>query len=76
LVHLVVDPVRAARLDLKTLASRIIEASGLAAADVREQLRERLLAGLPESMRDAVNAGGTVDVDRLLPADPTDLPRR
>ena len=68
--------VRAERLDLKALSGRILEASGLAAAEVRERLRERLLAGLPESLRAAIGSDGVVDVNRLLPADPTDLLRR
>jgi DNA-binding protein YbaB len=76
LVHLAIDPVRAERLDLKALSGRILEASGLAAAEVRERLRERLLAGLPESLRAAIGSDGVVDVNRLLPADPTDLLRR
>lgn len=75
LVHLMVDPVRGARLDLKTLSGRILEASDLAATEVRERLRERLLAGLPESLRGAISADGTVDVNRLLP-DPPEQARR
>jgi DNA-binding protein YbaB len=76
LVHLAVDPELGARLDLKSLSNRILEAAALATAAVREQLRERLVAGLPAPLRDVVGADGMVDVNRLLPSDPSDLLRR
>jgi DNA-binding protein YbaB len=76
LVHLAIDPVLGPRLEPKALAGRILEASDLAATQVRDRLREALRAGLPANLRDVVGPDGAVDVQRLLPADPTDLLRR
>lgn len=76
LVHLVIDPVLGPRLGPKALAGRILEASGLAAEEVRSRLREALRAGLPANLRTVVGQDGAIDLRGLLPADPADLLRR
>jgi DNA-binding protein YbaB len=73
LVSLAIDPVLGARLDPKALAARVLEASGSAATQVREQLRDTMRGGLPASLRDLVGPDGTIEVQRLLPMNPTDL---
>src|SRR3977135_4514328 len=73
LVELVIDPVLGARLDLKMLSARILEASGLAAAHVREQVHATMRGALPDNLRNLVGPDGGLDVQRLLPTDPTDL---
>lgn len=75
LVSLSIDPVLGPRLDPKALAARIIEASGVAAAEVRQRLRDSLRSSLPATLRDLVGPDGAVDVRRLLPEDPHDLLR-
>jgi DNA-binding protein YbaB len=73
LVELTIDPVLGARLDLKMLSARILEASGLAATQVREQVRGTMRGALPDNLRNLVGPDGAIDVQRLLPTDPTDL---
>jgi hypothetical protein len=73
LVELVIDPVLGARPDLKMLSARILEASGLAAAHVREQVHATMRGALPDNLRNLVGPDGAINVQRLLPTDPTDL---
>jgi DNA-binding protein YbaB len=73
LVELTIDPVLGARLDLKTVSARILEASGLAATQVREQVRGTMRDALPDNLRNLVGPDGAIDVQGLLPTDPTDL---
>lgn len=67
LVQLTIDPTLAARLDLKTLTARILEASALASAQVRERLGARVGEALPEHLRHVVRSDGTVDIRGMLP---------
>src|SRR5262245_13900360 len=60
LLELVIDPARAARLDLSELAARIVEAVGRAAAEARGRTAATALAFLPPSLRDLVGADGGV----------------
>ncbi|HEX6871034.1 MAG TPA: YbaB/EbfC family nucleoid-associated protein [Micromonosporaceae bacterium] len=69
LTDLAFDPVVAARLDLHTLANRVLEAAERAAGEVRERSRAALVDALPERLRQLVTADATIDMDRLIPAD-------
>jgi DNA-binding protein YbaB len=68
-----IDPEVARRLDLRTLAARILEASGAAAAQARERLGRTMAEVMPAHLRHLVLPDGTVDVRGLLPADFTSL---
>jgi DNA-binding protein YbaB len=68
-----IDPEGARRLDLRTLATRILEASGSAAAQARERLGRTMAEVMPTHLRHLVSADGSVDVRGLLPADFTAL---
>ncbi len=70
LVHLRIDSALAARFDTRTLVARILEASGAAAAVVRQQLRDKMRDLMPAHLRDLVGPDGAVDVRGLLPAHP------
>jgi DNA-binding protein YbaB len=66
LLRLTIDPALAARLDLTTLAARILEAAALAAAHARERLGSTMGEALPDHLRHMVGPDGTVDVRGLL----------
>lgn len=70
LADLRIDPVLAARLDAKTLAARILEASRKATAEVRQRVGARMRDVLPEGLRPLIGPEGTVDLVNLLPAHP------
>jgi DNA-binding protein YbaB len=72
LVQLSIDPVLSARLDSRVLSARVLEASALAHADLRDQLRSAVVEFLPERLRPAVAPDGQVDLARLMP-DPSGL---
>jgi DNA-binding protein YbaB len=76
LCDLRIDPELARRLDLKTLTSRILEASGLAAGQARDQLGRTVAAAMPAHLRHLVGPSGEVDPAALLPADVQALARR
>jgi DNA-binding protein YbaB len=73
LVRLRIDPALAAKYDLASLTGRILEASALAAAQIRVQLREKLQQLLPAQLRHLVGPDGTVSLGGLLPPDPDQL---
>jgi DNA-binding protein YbaB len=73
LVALSIDATIATRLDLKTLAARILEASALAATQIRERLRVEMCEVLPHHLRHLLGPDGTVNVSGLLPGDPAGL---
>jgi hypothetical protein len=81
LIGLTIDSRAAARLNMYALAERILEATRLAAADMRERTRACVSATLPESLAHLADPdklfhpNGTVEVGRVLPADPLDLTR-
>lgn len=68
LVALSLDPLLAVRLDLRMLAARVLEASGHAAADMRELRHGRISDALPVWLRDLTGPDGLVNFDRLLHA--------
>jgi DNA-binding protein YbaB len=67
------DPELARRLDLRTLAARILEASAAAGAQARERLGRTLAEVMPPHLRHLVSPDGIVDVRSLLPSDFTSL---
>jgi DNA-binding protein YbaB len=75
LVHLSIDPVLAAKFDLNGLTGRILEAAGLAAVQIRGQLRVKMQQLLPAHLRHLVGPDGAVSLTGLLPEDPTRLGR-
>jgi len=68
-----IDPEVARRLDLRTLAARVLEASGAAAAEARQRLGRTLAEVMPPHLRHVVSPDGDVDVRGLLPSDFTSL---
>jgi DNA-binding protein YbaB len=64
-----IDAGLAARLDVGTLAGRILAATRLAHAQVREQVRVKTRLALPERLRELVGPDGVVDLGALLPED-------
>lgn len=72
LTRLWIDPVLGARLDLRVLATRVLEASARAQAEVGDQLRRAVAEFLPERLRPALAPDGQLDLNRLLP-DPAGL---
>jgi hypothetical protein len=70
------DPVVIAGLDAATLALRIIEASKLAHAQARAQLRCTVQRALPERLRDLVGVDGSVDLAAAFAAELDDVVRR
>ena len=73
LVSLHLDPVAASRLDLETLAARIVEAAGIGNGRIQARLQAGFRELLPSHLRDVVCPDGTVDVSRLLPGAAADL---
>jgi DNA-binding protein YbaB len=67
LMRLSIDPVLGARLDLRVLATRVLEASARAQADVGDQVRRAVVEFLPERLRPAVAPDGQLDLKHLLP---------
>jgi DNA-binding protein YbaB len=70
LVGLTIDPRRAESLDMTRLASRILEASGVATARIRERIQATVAATLPEGLRHVVGSDGSLNLNGLLPQDP------
>jgi DNA-binding protein YbaB len=68
-----IDPEVARRLDLRTLAARVLEASGAAGAEARQRLGRTLAEVMPTQLRHLVSPDGVVDVRGLLPSDFTSL---
>jgi len=68
-----IDPDVARRLDLRTLAARVLEASGAAGAEARQRLGRTLAELMPSHLRHLVSPDGDVDVRGLLPSDFTSL---
>jgi|KBSMisStaDraftv2_1062788.scaffolds.fasta_scaffold2136110_2 DNA-binding protein YbaB len=68
-----IDPEVARRLDLRTLAARVLEASGAAGAEARQRLGRTLAELMPSHLRHLVSPDGDVDVRGLLPSDFTSL---
>jgi DNA-binding protein YbaB len=68
-----IDPEVARRLDLRTLAARVLEASGAAGAEARQRLGRTLAEVMPSHLRHLVSPDGAVDVRGLLPSDFTSL---
>jgi DNA-binding protein YbaB len=68
LCDLSIDAQVARRLDLKTLTSRILEASGLAAERARDEVGRAVAQALPSHLQPLVRPGG-VDPGALLPED-------
>jgi len=68
-----IDPEVARRLDLRTLAARVLEASGAAGAEARQRLGRTLADVMPAHLRHLVSPDGSVDVRGLLPSDFTML---
>jgi hypothetical protein len=64
-----IDPEVARRLDLRTLAARVLEASAAAGAQSRERLVRTLTEVMPPNLRHLVGADGQLDVRGLLPSD-------
>jgi len=70
MVDLHIDERAVRQVGITPLVPSILEAASRASASVRAQARAVLREFLPEWMHDAVGADGTVDVARILPADP------
>jgi len=75
LVDLAFDPSHAGKLDLKTLAARIVETAGLAATRVDERVRATVCDVLPDRLRNLFGPDGTVEPTRLFPRDNGDANR-
>ena len=69
LCDLSIDAERAGRLDIITLTSRILEASGRAADRARDELARAVSRSWPEHLRALVRADGALDLGSLLPED-------
>jgi len=69
LCDLSIDAQLGRRLDLTTLTSRILEASGRAAEQARDEVARAVSRSLPEPLRRLVRPDGALDVDSLLPGD-------
>jgi DNA-binding protein YbaB len=70
LIRLRIDPTLAAKYDLAGLTGRILEASGLAAIQIRAQLQEKTRQLLPAQLRHLIGPDGAVSLGGLLPEDP------
>jgi DNA-binding protein YbaB len=68
-----IDPEVARRLDLRTIAVRVLEASGAAGLQARQRLGRTLADVMPSHLRHLVSPDGEVDVRGLLPSDFTSL---
>jgi DNA-binding protein YbaB len=71
LVGLSLEPTIARRLSFADLADRVLEASALATARIRERVHGEMLAVLPENLRHLVRPDGTIDVSEFLPVELT-----
>jgi DNA-binding protein YbaB len=71
-----IDADVARRLDLKTLTSRVLEASALAADQARAEVSRTVAGAMPPHLRQLMDPGGGADLGALLPEDIRALLRR
>jgi DNA-binding protein YbaB len=69
LCDLSIDANLVRRLDLTTLAARILEASGRAGEQARDEVARAVSRSLPGHLRPLVRPDGALDVASLLPAE-------